>query len=57
MVLKNTPVYGFNTLEQRKALWTSLADISVYMTKPWIVSGDFNAMLYTQDVLLPDLGL
>ncbi|XP_075077058.1 uncharacterized protein LOC142163812 [Nicotiana tabacum] len=46
-----TLVYGFNTLEQRKALSISLNDISVHMTKPWILSGDFNAMLYTQDRL------
>lgn len=44
-----TLIYGFNTVEQRKTLWRSLNDISVQMTKPWIIGGDFNAMLYTQD--------
>lgn len=46
-----TLVYVFNTFQQTKALWTSLVDISMHMTKPWIVSGDFNAMLYTQDMM------
>ncbi|XP_070010525.1 uncharacterized protein [Nicotiana sylvestris] len=44
-----TLVYGFNTIEQRKSLWSNLNDISTQMTKPWIIGGDFNAMLYTQD--------
>nr|XP_016462019.1 PREDICTED: uncharacterized protein LOC107785271 [Nicotiana tabacum] len=46
-----TLVYGFNTVDQRKELWTSLADISAHTNKSWLIDGDFNAMLYTQDMM------
>ncbi|XP_019234714.1 PREDICTED: uncharacterized protein LOC109215148 [Nicotiana attenuata] len=44
-----TIVYGFNTVEERKSLWTSLQDISRSTNCPWLVCGDFNAMLITTD--------
>lgn len=42
-------MYGFNTLKQRKGLWDTLAEIAQTITRPWLISGDFNSMLYTQD--------
>ncbi|XP_070002551.1 uncharacterized protein [Nicotiana sylvestris] len=50
-----TLVYGFNTVEQRKALWSNLNDISTQVTKSWIIGGDFNTMLYTQDRMYGNL--
>ncbi|XP_019263542.1 PREDICTED: uncharacterized protein LOC109241272 [Nicotiana attenuata] len=44
-----TLVYGYNTVEQRKSLWSNLNDISKQVTKPWLIGEYFNAMLYTQD--------
>ncbi|XP_062106727.1 uncharacterized protein LOC133818056 [Humulus lupulus] len=37
-----TFVYGFNTVEKRRSLWTDLTRISL-SAKAWIVLGDFNA--------------
>ncbi|XP_070016007.1 uncharacterized protein LOC142174901 [Nicotiana tabacum] len=50
-----TLVYGFNTVEQRKVLWSNLNDISTQVAKPWIIGGDLNAMLCTQDRMYDNL--
>lgn len=42
-------VYGYNTIEQRKTLWEQLQSIAPQITKPWLICGDFNTMLYLQD--------
>ncbi|XP_075103625.1 uncharacterized protein LOC142178198 [Nicotiana tabacum] len=44
-------VYGFNTIEQRKTLWTQLNTLASRINKPWLICGDFNAILYPQDRL------
>ncbi|XP_019240016.1 PREDICTED: uncharacterized protein LOC109220010 [Nicotiana attenuata] len=44
-----TIVYGFNTVEERRSLWSSLQDISINTNCPWLVCGDFNAILTTAD--------
>ncbi|KAG5606944.1 hypothetical protein H5410_028436 [Solanum commersonii] len=38
-------------LEQRKTLWSTLNDLTCNSHLPWIISGDFNAMLHPQDRL------
>ncbi|XP_060178252.1 uncharacterized protein LOC132608207 [Lycium barbarum] len=42
-------VYGYNTVELRKSLWTHLQTLSG--NTPWIIWGDFNAILTSQDRL------
>ncbi|XP_070015336.1 uncharacterized protein [Nicotiana sylvestris] len=42
-------VYGFNTGEKRKHLWENLKEINQMVNIPWIVEGDFNAILQFQD--------
>ncbi|XP_075093694.1 uncharacterized protein LOC142173014 [Nicotiana tabacum] len=44
-------VYGQNTVEQRKNLWQYLQRIAQTTTGPWIIGGDFNALLTPQDRL------
>ncbi|XP_059315534.1 uncharacterized protein LOC132066189 [Lycium ferocissimum] len=44
-----TIIYGYNTIEQRKELWDQLSRLSTQCSKPWILWGDFNTILYTQD--------
>ncbi|KAK4736882.1 hypothetical protein R3W88_000579 [Solanum pinnatisectum] len=44
-----TVVYGYNTTEQRKALWNDIR--SLVSSQPWLVWGDFNALLHNQDRL------
>nr|XP_019069479.1 uncharacterized protein LOC109120276 [Solanum lycopersicum] len=46
-----TIVYGFNTVEQRKSLWQEMKTISQGVTQPWLIAGDFNAILSTKDRL------
>ncbi|XP_060210428.1 uncharacterized protein LOC132637341 [Lycium barbarum] len=47
-----TVVYGFNGLDQRKALWLGLQRIGLTVSKPWLVWGDFNAALSPIDRLM-----
>ncbi|XP_016481148.2 uncharacterized protein LOC107802208 [Nicotiana tabacum] len=47
-----TVVYGHNTIEQRKALWADIHNLTANITTPWIIGGDFNAVLYSQDRLM-----
>ncbi|XP_075098038.1 uncharacterized protein LOC142175354 [Nicotiana tabacum] len=44
-----TVVYGFNTVEERRSLWDTLQNISYNTNSPWLVYGDFNAILSTTD--------
>ena len=46
-----TVVYGFNTIEQRKSLWSDMIQIGQNVNHPWIIVGDFNAMLSPKDRL------
>lgn len=43
-----TVVYGFNTLAERKPLWKDLISFADPGT-PWLVFGDFNAVLSPDD--------
>ncbi|XP_070015991.1 uncharacterized protein [Nicotiana sylvestris] len=47
-----TTIYGYNTIEQRKQLWSGLKSIAAGNTKPWLLCGDFNAVLYINDRLM-----
>ncbi|XP_010314397.2 uncharacterized protein [Solanum lycopersicum] len=44
-----TVVYDFNTIEQRKSLWTDLNLLVQSVTHPWLIIGDFNALLSSKD--------
>lgn len=44
-----TIIYGFNTIEQTKGLWEELKTPAQGINKPWIVIGDFNAVMYVVD--------
>ncbi|KAH0752317.1 hypothetical protein KY285_005465 [Solanum tuberosum] len=46
-----TVIYGFNTVEQRKSLWDYPEKKAQSIVNPWIICGDFNALLYPQDRL------
>lgn len=46
-----TVIYGFNTIELRRTLWDELAHISPGISQPWLLAGDFNALLGPQDRL------
>ncbi|XP_075079748.1 uncharacterized protein LOC107805067 [Nicotiana tabacum] len=41
-----TIIYDFNTIEKRKCLWEELKTLAQGINKPWIVIGDFNAVIY-----------
>lgn len=47
-----TVVYGHNTIEQRRALWSDIHNLAANITTPWLIGGDFNAVLYSQDRLM-----
>ncbi|KAJ9553566.1 LOW QUALITY PROTEIN: hypothetical protein OSB04_017611 [Centaurea solstitialis] len=43
-------VYGANRGQQRKELWSALRRFKVFLNdKPWVVLGDFNALLFPHD--------
>ncbi|XP_058726199.1 uncharacterized protein LOC131597524 [Vicia villosa] len=42
-----TAIYGLNKLEQRKVLWKDLDSLNIQ--GPWILAGDFNNVLCSQD--------
>lgn len=45
-----TAVYGLHTVETRRGLWASLTGIAASVSNaPWLIIGDFNAVLNTQD--------
>ncbi|XP_019264059.1 PREDICTED: uncharacterized protein LOC109241742 [Nicotiana attenuata] len=44
-----TIVYAFNTKEERRSLWNYLDTVSKNVGGPWIVMGDFNSVLHTDD--------
>ncbi|XP_019229576.1 PREDICTED: uncharacterized protein LOC109210594 [Nicotiana attenuata] len=44
-----TVVYAFNTREERRSLWSYIENVSKNLGGPWIVMGDFNAVLHTND--------
>ncbi|XP_070021780.1 uncharacterized protein [Nicotiana sylvestris] len=44
-------VYALNTREERKDLWDKLVSHSRRCTRPWMVLGDFNTILKTEDII------
>ncbi|XP_019262454.1 PREDICTED: uncharacterized protein LOC109240279 [Nicotiana attenuata] len=44
-----TIVYGFNAVEHMRALWENLKDVAMGVNKPWLIAGDFNAVMYQDD--------
>ncbi|XP_070032878.1 uncharacterized protein [Nicotiana tomentosiformis] len=46
-----TIVYGFNTIEHMKVLWDNWRGAAVGIKKLWLVVGDFNAVMFQDDLL------
>ncbi|KAJ9561650.1 hypothetical protein OSB04_006810 [Centaurea solstitialis] len=47
-----TVVYGANRSVERQLLWSELRKFHAIMgNKPWVISGDFNALLFPHDAL------
>jgi len=44
-----TGVYGYNTVADRQPLFQDLASLTSSAQVPWLVIGDFNAALSSQD--------
>lgn len=44
-----TIVYGFNSIDLRKPLCSDLRNIGQNVNLPWIICGDFNAVLHPTD--------
>ncbi|WMV44972.1 hypothetical protein MTR67_038357 [Solanum verrucosum] len=44
-----TMAYAYNTKEGRKELWESLMAYNVVCQLPWMILGDFNSVLTTED--------
>lgn len=42
-------VYGYNTINQRMTLWADLRLLANQCNKSWLIWGDFNALLTSQD--------
>uniref|UniRef100_A0A7N0VJS1 Endonuclease/exonuclease/phosphatase domain-containing protein n=1 Tax=Kalanchoe fedtschenkoi TaxID=63787 RepID=A0A7N0VJS1_KALFE len=42
-------IYAFNQIQYRAPLWSELTSISQSMSDPWVLLGDFNCLLSTQD--------
>ncbi|KAJ9536699.1 hypothetical protein OSB04_un000084 [Centaurea solstitialis] len=52
MVFLFTVVYGSNRSVERQSLWSELRKFHAIMgKKPWVISGDFNALLFPHDAL------
>ncbi|XP_070038219.1 uncharacterized protein [Nicotiana tomentosiformis] len=44
-----TVIYGLHTVHDRKELWRKLREIEIRQQEPWLVMGDFNAILEVED--------
>ncbi|PHT79156.1 hypothetical protein T459_17208 [Capsicum annuum] len=44
-----TVIYGFNTMELRRTLWDELEHIAPGVNQPWLIAGEFNALLNPRD--------
>ncbi|XP_075088499.1 uncharacterized protein LOC142170480 [Nicotiana tabacum] len=49
MVCMLIVVYGFNTVDQRKTLWSQLEQMAPKIKMSWLICGYFNVVLTTQD--------
>ena len=50
-----TVVYGFNTIEQRKSMWDEMNKMGQSVILPWLIAGDFNAIMSPKDRLVGSL--
>lgn len=46
-----TPIYGKNTREERRPLWDAIQNLGPQPSLPWIVGGDFNENLSSEERL------
>ena len=46
-----TVIYRYNTSEMRRSLWNELKMLTHSVSEPWIIIGDFNAVLSPKDRL------
>lgn len=46
-----TIIYALNHLERRKKLWQDVKDIHNQQQGPWFLTGDFNNVLKSQDII------
>ncbi|KAI0488370.1 hypothetical protein KFK09_028200 [Dendrobium nobile] len=44
-----TVIYASNNVEDRKALWSSLLDLSSHIDSPWVIMGDFNCYRFDHE--------
>ncbi|XP_060169362.1 uncharacterized protein LOC132600312 [Lycium barbarum] len=44
-----TAVYGLHTIAARKPLWQTLVTMEATIVNPWLIMGDFNAVLNEED--------
>ncbi|KAK6785297.1 hypothetical protein RDI58_018752 [Solanum bulbocastanum] len=47
--MKFTAVYGLHSITARIPLWTAIHQLSTNITDPWLIMGDFNSILTTED--------
>lgn len=46
-----TVVYGYVIIEQMTVLWKNLKEVAHGINIPWLVTGDFNAVMAPQDIV------
>lgn len=44
-----TYIYGYNTITEEKPLWEQLRRLKGTINGPWIILGDFNTILHSDD--------
>lgn len=44
-----TYIYGYNTITEEKPLWEQLRRLKGTINGPWIILGDFNTLLHSDD--------
>ncbi|XP_060195289.1 uncharacterized protein LOC132624541 [Lycium barbarum] len=44
-----TAVYGLHTIVDRKPMWQALENIEANIVNPWLIMGDFNAVINGED--------
>lgn len=44
-----TMIYGYNSVDMRKGMWQKLRMLAQSINQPWLIWGDFNAVMSIQD--------
>lgn len=44
-----TAVYGMRTVDTRRPIWREITGLSMLVSSPWLVMGDFNSLLLSND--------